>query len=217
MSFKPLENEPELSGGEDVAEALNDGGEANFVAGDTKPAVSRQTILVAGMLLACAAGAYVLKLRSGPATASAADTTAATTINEFLSNGEEHVQLMKQMLQNTEKVVQRFRSYPTKTQVPLAKLHKNPFRQLAAATNNAAPTDAAAKKRQAQEREAVLKAVESLGLQSVLHSESHKACMINSTLYQEGQQVDGFVIEKIVASSVIVRKGNYRFELKMQK
>ena len=37
---------------------------------------------------------------------------------------------MKQMLQNTDKVVQRFRTYPSQTQVPLTSLQTNPFRLL---------------------------------------------------------------------------------------
>jgi len=41
--------------------------------------------------------------------------------------------------------------------------------------------------------------------------------MINNTLYQEGQQIDSFIIEKIAPAGVIVKSGTYRFELKMQK
>ena len=35
---------------------------------------------------------------------------------------------MKQVITNTDKVVQQFRSYPSKKQVPLDGLHTNPFR-----------------------------------------------------------------------------------------
>ena len=41
--------------------------------------------------------------------------------------------------------------------------------------------------------------------------------MINNTMFVEGQQIDGFTIEKINPSSVIVKNGSYRFELQMQK
>ena len=30
-----------------------------------------------------------------------------------------------------------------------------------------------------------------------MHGDTRKACMINNTLYQEGEQVDSFTIEKI--------------------
>jgi hypothetical protein len=46
---------------------------------------------------------------------------------------------------------------------------------------------------------------------------ARKSCMVNNTLYTEGQQVDGFTIEKIAPDSVIVRNGSYRFELRMQR
>jgi hypothetical protein len=62
-----------------------------------------------------------------------------------------------------------------------------------------------------------MKASTALQLQSIVHSGSRKACMINNTLYAEGQQVDQFTIEKIEASRVIVKSGAYRFELKMQR
>jgi len=43
------------------------------------------------------------------------------------------------------------------------------------------------------------------------------ACMINNTIYREGQQIDQLTIEKISPTSVIVRTGAYRFELTLQK
>ena len=63
----------------------------------------------------------------------------------------------------------------------------------------------------------MLKAVQGLQLQTVMSGEVRKACMINNTLYQEGQQVEGFTIEKISPGGVVVKNGPYRFELKMQK
>ena len=67
------------------------------------------------------------------------------------------------------------------------------------------------------ERQAALKAVQALQLQSIMFGETRRACMINNALCTEGQQVDDFVIEKITQGAVIVRSGTYRFELKMQK
>ena len=51
-----------------------------------------------------------------------------TDIKQFLDSG--NINLMKQTLKDTEKVVQQFRTYPAQTQVPLASLHSNPFREL---------------------------------------------------------------------------------------
>ncbi len=52
---------------------------------------------------------------------------------------------------------------------------------------------------------------------SVMYSESRRACMINNTLFLEGQQCDGFTVERINPNSVIVKNGGYRFELSMQR
>src|SRR2546426_863445 len=61
------------------------------------------------------------------------------------------------------------------------------------------------------------KAVQTLQLQTVVIRANRKACMINNTMYQEGESVESFTIEKISPSAVIVRSGVYRFELKMAK
>jgi hypothetical protein len=50
-----------------------------------------------------------------------------------------------------------------------------------------------------------------------MYSDSRKACMINDTLYREGQTIDAFTVEQVTPNSVIVKGGLYRFELKMQR
>ena len=51
----------------------------------------------------------------------------------------------------------------------------------------------------------------------MIHSGTRKSCMINNTLYTEGQEIDSFVVERINPGAVVVRNGVYRFELRMQK
>ena len=92
----------------------------------------------------------------------------------------------------------------------------NPFRYAAPKDSSETEGEAASKKRREDERVAMLKAVQGLQLQSVMRG-AHAACMINNTLYQEGQNVEGFTIEKINPQGIIVKNGVYRFELKMQK
>src|SRR6202012_6000741 len=77
-----------------------------------------------------AAGIYYGVIRKGPASADAAATDQpqqADAVAAFLSNGEQHVQLMRQMLQNTDRVVAQFRASTSATQVPLKALRTNPF------------------------------------------------------------------------------------------
>ena len=59
--------------------------------------------------------------------------------------------------------------------------------------------------------------MQNLALQSVIVSDARSACMINRTLYTEGQQVDIFTIERITPTAVIVKANGFRFELKMTK
>jgi len=122
---------------------------------------------------------------------------------------------MEEMLHNTQKIVQQFLEYPSVPQVPLSSLNTNPFRFAKAEPDGKSAEDAAKKKKE-EERAAALHASQSLVLQSIIHSGARKACMINNALYNEGQQVDQFMIEKINPNSIIVRSGAYRFELKMQ-
>ena len=71
--------------------------------------------------------------------------------------------------------------------------------------------------RRDEERATAFKAAQTLQVQSIIHSGARKACLINNKMYTEGQKADAFTIEMIGPASVIVRNGQYRFELKMQK
>ena len=109
-----------------------------------------------------------------------------------------------------------FRFRPGMTQVPVTDLKANPFRSQDGFARRRSrfppiPPNAAKTNRSGRPR---LRAVQSLQLQSILRGDSHRACLINNALYQEGQTVDGFVIEEIGLNTVVVRKGVYRFELK---
>lgn len=215
MSFNKDQQDgvQESGGAEDLSAALSEP-EAGFITEQPKKQLSAGTLAVGGLVVLIAGAVYFMYLRNGPQAAKAADATssATTTINQFLSGGQNAAQ-MKQMLDDTEKAVQQFRNNdPAKTQVPIAELKTNPFSQpTAAKTGNNA--DREAKKL----REEMVKAVQALKVQSVIHGGKRKAAMINGTLYQEGQQVGQFVVEKIGPGSVIVRNGKSRFELKMQR
>ena len=207
-----------IEDGTDIAAALSEP-EQEFVSGEVKKGVNK-TLVGGGLLLACVAGAWFMFARGGPKTATAAANPQAVaadgTIKNFLATDAQNAKMMKDLLKNTDKVVQQFRTYPDKTQVPLEDLQTNPFRQ---GTEKKTDTsiENVSKRQREEERAAALKAVQALQLQSVMHSSAHKACMINNKLYQEGQQVAEFNIEKISPNAVVVKSGIYRFELRMQK
>jgi hypothetical protein len=209
--------------GEDLSAALA-GGETEFVATEEKKPVVTQGMMYLLLLLAVGGGGtYYMYQRSGGPSSAAAATTAETakaqqTITTFLASGSQGMKNMESMLKDTEKVVQQFNDYPSVTQVPLSGLQTNPFKFAKADGASSAKADEeAAKKKREEELQAGLKASQALNLQSIIHSGTRKACMINNTLYMEGQQVEQFTIEKINPGSVVLRTGAFRYERKMQR
>ena len=111
-------------------------------------------------------------------------------------------------------VMKQLRNYSSVSHVPLS---SNPFKMAAEAGHEPTPADDTREKKQREEEKAAIaKAVAGLQLQFVMHGDKNKSCMINNTLYREGQQIDSFTIEKISPNTVIVRNGIYRFQLSMQ-
>jgi hypothetical protein len=218
------ELESSASGVDDnLTDALSGDGDGEFVVEGEGGAKKPNPMVVAGLVLAVLGGGYLWYTKMGPASAGAAEVPAedpaSQTVSKFLDGGTANVQMMEKMLRDTEKVVQQFLNYPSMKQVPLGDLQTNPFRFRAPKLDGQLPneTEAQAKKKREEERQAIVKAVGTLNLQSLIHSGNRRACMINNTMYTEGQTVESFVIEKINPDTVVVKSGVYRFELRMQK
>jgi hypothetical protein len=214
------QSDDSLSGGLNFNDECN--GEAPFVdtVEEKKPRVSTTTMLMVGLSALGGLGVWMMVHRISAASAAPVNVETAQakqTINNFLGNGSTSIRSMEQMLRNTQRVVEQFLNYPSMTQVPLSDLRTNPFRLKVAKTGGEDPNSVAERRKREEERVAALKAVQSLQLQSVMYSDARKACMINNVMYREGQQVDNFTVDKINATSVVVRAGLYRFELKMQR
>ena len=231
------ENEQELGdgtgadGAEDGtgADDLNGGGEGGDMAfsGEAKKPVDKGTIVVVALLVACAGLLYFMYARSGPdeAIANAAPGREEEVINQFLNDRDKKVKEMQKLLQNTEKVVQQFR-----TEVPQVKtLTANPFSRDGEKPNEG---------RQSHDRERRLQAlsarikdsVDDLRLQTIIARDPKKAqCMINNTLYRKGNKISvgrgdekvTFTVEEIrtdgVTVSAVVGEEPLTFELKMKQ
>jgi hypothetical protein len=186
-----------------------------FEAAPKKPANRSVALLLVAAL--AGGGWFFWHWHTGPQSASAATVAAADaatanrTIGQFLNGGSTNLKSMEAILHNTEKVVQQFNNYPSVRQVPLSGLQTNPFRQ------SLKNDDSDSREKLDEQREAVEKAYQSLQLQSIMHADKNSSCLVNNTLYREGQQVNGFSIEKINADSISLKQGDWRFELKMQK
>ena len=206
--------------GDDLSAALG-GGESEFVVSSEEKKPAAQGLIYLLLLLAVGGGGTYYMYKRSPASAQASVTPEAAqaeqTVNDFLASGPSGIKRMHDMLKDTEKVVQQFLEYPSVTQVPLSSLHTNPFKFAAEGGENGSPSEDALKRKREEEKQAAIKASEALHLQSIIHSGSRKACMVNNTMYLEGQQVEQFTIEKIEPARVIVKTGSFRFELKMQR
>ena len=198
------------------------GPDTTFVTGEKKP-LNTGTLVMAGFLVACGIGTYIMYNRNASANAkpSAESTAAQTTITEFLNEDQSNVSKMKDLLQNTQAAVEQFKNSPGKAQVPVDELRTNPFRfggeEAEPAPTGDADTDAmTARKREAEAKAATLKAAQALNLQFIV-SGRKKSCMINNARYVEGDAVGDFVVESISADAVVIKKGEMRFELRMKK
>jgi len=204
----------------ETTESDGGGGEFDpaFVAGGPGKPGQNKMFIVGGLLIVGAIVVYFMFFRSGPQTAEAGTNPndGGGQIKEFLDSN--NINMMKQTLKETEKIVKQFRSYPGKTQVPVESLKSNPFRELAPKTEDsgAVVNNRDAEKAEELHKQAIL-AVADLHLQSIVRGSKVKACMINNTLYKEGQQIGILKVEQVTANSVIVSSGQYRFEVKMKE
>jgi hypothetical protein len=204
--------------GAELVESMADG-DATYVTESSRK-VNQGTMVLFGILLLGAAGLYFMYLKTGPAKATAATEAAAeadTTIASFLTDGDRNIADMQRMLMETEKVVEEFQNHSNKPQVPLAQLPTNPFKYIPLKPETTARDEEELKKKREEERQAAVKAVQALQLQSILFGDIRRACMINNRMYAEGERVNDFTIEKINQDSVIVRTGAFRFALQMQR
>src|SRR5438874_3038868 len=203
-------------GGEELNEALSEQ-DTEFVATERKP-INQSVLMLFAIIVIGAAGMYVMYLRTGPKSAKAADPASAnaeTAIANFMKGGSNNIALLRSLLENTAKIVEQFKVYPNVAQVPLSDLNGNPFHLASAKPPPGEDPVEIAKKKKEEERLVALKSVQTLQLQTIVIRGNRKACMINNTLYQENETIDIFTVDKIAPNSVIVKTGQFRFELKM--
>jgi hypothetical protein len=177
---------------------------------------SKQMSIVIGLLLVAAVVIWFMYFKNGPDSAQAGLTPndGGSQIKQFLDSG--NINMMKQTLKETEKIVLQFKSSPGKTQIPLSSLRTNPFRELEPKADS--PTASSQKEldREEELHHQAIAAVADIKLQSIIAGTRYKACMINNTMYREGQAIGVLTIEQIAPGSVIMSSGKYRFEVKMQ-
>jgi hypothetical protein len=211
-----------LSGGGGVGSA-GEGDDANtseggfVIGGNEKKPLNKTTLILFLAVALGGGGLYLMHLRAGPDPAVAAgNTKEQQAVSTFLKAGPDNMQKLQTLLRNTEQVVNQFLAYPSVKQVPLNALVTNPFREKAPAGNPTDLSEAEARRQRELAKEQVKHELDNLSLQSVMRGRVN-SCMISGKLVKEGQTINGFTVEKITASSVIVSQGEFKFELKMER
>jgi hypothetical protein len=167
-------------------------------------------------------GLFVMHKKAAPtaAVASAETTQATSAISAFLTNGNRNIAEMRDLLRDTEKVVDQFLRYPSVSQVKLDQLKTNPFELQKPKTVVVTNDGAAAKARLAaleREKAEMANAVARLSLQSILWSDKGATCLLNGRVCHEGEAIQGFVVKTIERTSVTVSKGEYSFKLALKQ
>jgi hypothetical protein len=213
-------------GADDLTMALSGGGETSFVSEGKQP-LSKGTMVVAGLLIACGAVTYFMYVRTGPAEAAANPEQAKNEqiVGSFLGDPN-RAKGWKELIESTDKVVQQF-----KKEIPqVLKLPGNPFEK-----NKPMPTgdqEAQREKERVEKQKLAAKEAASneLKLQTIIHRDPKKAaCMINNMMYRKGQKItlgEGkptFTVDEIRPDAVTVStpvgkdgKDSVKFDLAMK-
>jgi hypothetical protein len=196
------------------------GGSSEGDYNESKAAGPAKGLMLLALLLAVGGGGvYLMSLRAGPATASAATSLMPTDANkaqaavkQFLAEPNKRGLTLAQLLANTQTVIERFTGYPKQNQVPLAELPGNPFK-LAVAGGGGSVDEEEAKKRIEATRMAIAKEAGSLQLQSIIVGSEKPQVIINGESLSPGSHVNGFSVVSIERGKVVVEKAGMRFAL----
>ena len=182
-------------------------------------------MLLAGFALLGAGVIYFMRLKTGPEKANAAVTkevaTADKTIKAFLDD-KESMKKMNDLLHNTKKFVDVFKTHETKPQVKVDDLMSNPFQYAPPKPDLTAEQLAELERQKAEEARklAERKFLDSIANVKVgfILTGKKPSCMINQKMYTEGQELfDGITIQKISPGGITVARGEYKAEISVKK
>jgi cobalamin biosynthesis protein CobT len=206
-------------GGEGGGGEENNEADMIFAPEASKPGRNAGMLMVAFVLIGVGVIYFMRARGGGPAPVSAEVMNAEKSIKDFIRDGNQ-IKNMKNMLNSTEKVVQQFNVDRTSTETD-KKLEYNPFTYHSPNEKpNEDPNDKTERdrKRKMEARKlAFANDIQNIKVQYIMVSSFAKTAMINNKLVQEGQEVDGFTIEKLSPNTVIVQRDGLRAEIKTSK
>ncbi|MCH9023257.1 MAG: hypothetical protein IID32_10925 [Planctomycetes bacterium] len=154
---------------------------------------------------------YVFGMKNKPKESSAQDIEVETKIDEMLEKlgGQARQKETKELFGDSSDMVQLFYEYPSKQQVTLKELSRNPFERIS--SPKADPVD----------HSEVLKAsltekLKSLKLRSVMMGPNGGICNISGRMYSVGKKVvDTFEIKAVGSDNVTLTSSGFEFILQM--
>lgn len=210
------QDQTEGSGGEGGGEENNEA-DMIFAPESSKPGRNAGMLMIAFVMIGVGV-IYFMRARGGGPTAVSADVTKAETLIKGFDGSQ--VRKMQDLLKSTEKVVQQFNAEDKKTRED-PKLAYNPFNYHSPNEKPGEdPNDKKARddaKKLAARKLQFAEDLKTLRVQSVIVNSFAKTAMINNKLVQEGQEVEGFTIEKLSPNSVIVQRDGQRAEININK
>lgn len=178
---------------------------------ETKKRSMMTNAALAVLVAAAAGGLWFMYTKSGPAAANAA--SEAKAVKTLLDDSAKNVSSMRQQQKDLEKTVEQFKNFPAAAQVKLDDLQRDPFNETSTPKVKHDPDT----KTRDQQKADALRRVQTLRVQSVIVGDQRRTCMINGRFRDEGDEFDGFTIEKVNQDGVIVRHAGFRFLLQVQR
>jgi len=182
-----------------------------------KKRLNRGAIIFMASCVICVGGFYLFHLKQKPQNASAQQQEDEANVDKAFSKllNEKEKEKSRKVFEDTEEMVQAFYEYPTKQQVALKELQRNPFSSMLAKDDKATDVDDAKERREKLHAE-LTKKVGGLQLQSVLQGPRGFQCLINGEVYGEGEKIaDTFVIKSISEGRVVLVAQEMDFTLQM--
>ena len=210
------QDQTEGGGGEGGGEENNEA-DMIFAPEASKPGRNAGMLMIAFVLIGVGV-IYFMRARGGGPTAVSADVAKADTLIKSFDNSQ--VKKMQDLLKNTQKVVEQFNDEGKKNRED-PKLQYDPFTYHSPNEKPGEdPKDKVARenaKKLAARKAAFAEDLKTLRVQSVIVNSFAKTAMINNKLVQEGQEVEGFTIEKLAPNSVIVQRDGMRAQIEINK
>jgi hypothetical protein len=196
------QDQTEGGGGEAGGEENNEA-DMIFAPEASKPGRNAGMLMIAFVMIGVGVIYFMRARASGPGLIRPDVAVADSRIKDFIKDGTQ-VKRMEDLLKSTQKVVDQFNDEGKKTRED-PKLDLNPFAfKSPTEPKPVKPGDPNAARDRAQQK--FLDGINNLRVQYLMVSPFARTAMINNKLIQEGQEIDGYAVDKITPTEVFFSK-----------